>query len=58
MESKSSTNGGCGNEGEGVHEHGEWEVVGGGQKKVLKLDGVRGLGIEKGRKLEFVGCGT
>jgi hypothetical protein len=41
-----------------MHEHGEWEVVGGGQAKVLTLPGVRGLGIEKGRKLECVECGT
>jgi len=58
MESRFSNNGSYGSEGEGVHEHGEWEVASGGQEKVLKLVGVRGLGIEKGRKLEFVGCGT
>jgi hypothetical protein len=40
-----------------MHEHGEWEVVGGGQTKVLTLAGLRGLGIEKGRKLECVECG-
>jgi len=32
-------------QGRGTHEHGEWEVVGGGQAKVLRLVGVRGLGI-------------
>jgi hypothetical protein len=33
-------------------------VASGGQTKVLKLVVVRGLGIQKGKKLEFVGCGT
>jgi hypothetical protein len=28
-----------------THKHGEWEVVGGGQAKVLRLVGIRGLGI-------------
>jgi hypothetical protein len=58
MEAKSSSSGGCGNSWEGMHEHGEWEAVGGGQAKVLTLAGVRGLGIEKGRKLECVEYGT
>ncbi len=39
-----------------MHEHGEWEVVGGGQAKVLRVAGIRGLRIKKGRKLEFVGA--
>ncbi len=31
--------------GGGIHEHGEWEVVTGSQTKVLRLVGVRGLGL-------------
>jgi ribosomal protein L15 len=58
MEVRFSNCGGCGNAGGGTHEHGEWEAVSGGQTKVFRLVGVKGLGIEKGRKLEFVGCGT
>ncbi len=58
MEAKSSSTGSCGNSWGGVHEHGEWEAVGGGQVKVLTLAGVRGLGIKKRRKLECVECGT
>jgi hypothetical protein len=42
MEEKSSSSGGCGSVGGGIHEHGEWETVGGGQAKVLKLVGIRG----------------
>jgi hypothetical protein len=57
MEARFSRNGGCGNVGGGIHEHGEWEAIGGGQEKVLRLAGIRGL-IIKGRKLEFVGCET
>ncbi len=58
MEARSSSSGGCGNTRGRTHEHGEWEVASGGQTKVLKLVVVRGLGIQKGKKLEFVGCGT
>jgi hypothetical protein len=58
MEAKSSSSGDCGNSWGGVHEHGGWEAVGGGQATVLTLVGVRGLRIEKGRKLECVEYGT
>jgi len=30
MEARSSSNGNYGNAWRGIHEHGEWEVVGGG----------------------------
>jgi len=43
METRSLSSGGCGNEGGGTHEHGEWEVANGGQTKVFKLVGIRGL---------------
>jgi len=56
MEARSLSNGGCGRTRGGMHEHGEWEVVGGGEAKVLRVAGVRGLRIKKGRKLEFVGA--
>ncbi len=29
----------------GTHEHGEWEAIGGGQTKVFRLVGIKGLGI-------------
>jgi len=29
----------------GAHEHGEWEMASGGQKKVLRLAKIKGLGI-------------
>jgi hypothetical protein len=38
-----------------MHEHGEWEVVGGGQAKVLRVVGTRGLRILK--KEEVGVCG-
>jgi hypothetical protein len=43
MEARSPSSGGCGNEGGGTHEHGEWEAANGGQAKVLKLVGIKGL---------------
>jgi len=55
MEAKSSNSGRCGNIGGGMHEHGEWEMASGNQAKVLRVVGVRGLRIKKGRKLEFMG---
>ncbi len=42
------SSGGCGNTREGAHEHGEWELVGGGQEKIFRFAGIRGLGIKKG----------
>jgi hypothetical protein len=36
MEARSSSNNGYGIIGVGIHEHGEWEVVGGGQEKELR----------------------
>ncbi len=51
MEAKSSSSGGCGSIGGGMHEHGEWEVAGGSQAKVLRVVGVRGLGIKKGEEV-------
>jgi hypothetical protein len=57
MEARSSSTGGCGSIGGGMHEHGEWEAVGGSQAKVLRVVGVRGLRIKNGKKLEFMGGG-
>jgi hypothetical protein len=57
MEARFSSSGGCGSIWGGMHEHGEWETVSGNQAKVLRVVGVRGLRIKKGRKLEFVGGG-
>jgi len=57
MEARSSSSDGCGYVRGGIHEHGELEVASGGQANVLRLAGVKGLGIEKGKMLEFVGCG-
>jgi hypothetical protein len=28
-----------------IHEHGEWEATGGGQTKILRFIGIKGLGI-------------
>jgi hypothetical protein len=57
METTFSSSGNCGDTWGEMHEHGEWEVTSGGQAKVFRLVGIRGLGLEKGRKLECVGCG-
>jgi len=57
MEARSSSSGGCGNIRGGMHEHGEWKIASGSQAKVLRVVGVRGLRIKKGRKLEFMGGG-
>ncbi len=58
MEARSSSNGNCGNAGGGTYDHVEWEATSGGQAKVLILAKIKGLGLEKWRRLEFVGCGT
>jgi hypothetical protein len=49
--------GGCGNIGEGVHEHGEWEVASRGQGKVLRLIRIRGLRIKRGGSWSLLGVG-
>jgi len=58
MEATFSSSDNCDNAWGGMHEHGEWEALGGGQANVLRFVEIRGLGIEKGRKLECVGCET
>jgi hypothetical protein len=55
MEARSSSSGGCGSTGGGMHEHGEWEVVGGFQAKVLRVVGVRGLKIKKREEVGVCG---
>jgi hypothetical protein len=42
MEARSSSSGGCGNAWGGIHEHGEWEAIGGGQANVLRFVGKKG----------------
>jgi hypothetical protein len=55
MEATFSSSDNCDNAWGGMHEPGEWEAPGGGQANVLRFVEIRGLGIEKGRKLGVCG---
>jgi len=57
MKARSSSSGGCGSIGGGMHEHGKWETVGGSQAKVLRVVGVKGLRIKKGEEVGVCGGG-
>jgi len=57
MEARSSSSGGCGSIGGGMHEHGEWEMTGGSQAKVFRIIAVRGLRIKKGGNWSLWGGG-